>query len=138
MDIERKNKSQLKDVFVICSVCGKKYKTLISNICGSCKSKQLHEKDQLSTNTNSEFGQEIIKLRKQGLSYTEIAKKLGCSKSTVSYHCKNTTRDKVKQKRKKQVYKSRSEVDWKTLFSRKYNSFYNRKPRNSKKKTSLK
>lgn len=98
MDIERKNKSQLKDVFVICSVCGKKYKTLIGNICGSCKSKQLHEKDQLSTNTNSEFGQKIIDLRKQGLSYTKIAEKLSCSKSTVSYHCRQSSRDKTKER----------------------------------------
>jgi hypothetical protein len=29
----------------------------------------------------------ILKLRKEGLSYNEIAKKLGCAKSTISYHC---------------------------------------------------
>jgi len=29
----------------------------------------------------------ILKLRKQGLSYNEIAKKLDCAKSTISYHC---------------------------------------------------
>ena len=29
----------------------------------------------------------ILKLRKQGLSYDEIAKKVDCSKSTISYHC---------------------------------------------------
>lgn len=32
--------------------------------------------------------EEILKLRKDGLTYNEICKKLGCVKSTVSYHCK--------------------------------------------------
>jgi len=29
----------------------------------------------------------ILKLRKKGLSYNTIVKKLGCSKGTVAYHC---------------------------------------------------
>lgn len=33
--------------------------------------------------------EEIIKLRLNGLSYSKISKKLGCSKSTISYHCKS-------------------------------------------------
>lgn len=35
----------------------------------------------------------IIRLRKKGLSYKLIAKELGCAKSTVSYHCKNAKLD---------------------------------------------
>ena len=31
----------------------------------------------------------ILELRKKGLSYNEIVEELGCSKSTISYHCKN-------------------------------------------------
>jgi len=31
---------------------------------------------------------EILKLRKDGLTYDEIVKKVGCSKSNVSYHCR--------------------------------------------------
>ena len=31
----------------------------------------------------------IIELRKMGLSYNKIAELLGCSKSTISYHCNN-------------------------------------------------
>ena len=138
VDIERKNKSQLKDKIVICPVCGREYKSLIGEICGPCKSKQSHALDQLSTNTESEFGQKIIELRKQGFSYDEIAKKVGCCKSTVSYHCKTTTRIKAKQRHKKQSHKKKSGINWRTLFSRRFNAFYNRKPRNSKKKTELK
>ena len=31
----------------------------------------------------------VLKLRRQGLVYSEITKKLNCTLSTVSYHCKN-------------------------------------------------
>lgn len=34
------------------------------------------------------FGNEIIKLKQLGLTHNEIKKKLGCSKTTISYHCK--------------------------------------------------
>ena len=38
---------------------------------------------------------EILRLHKKGLSYRAIAKKLGCSKGTISYHCsKNQTEKK--------------------------------------------
>lgn len=33
--------------------------------------------------------EKIINLRKNGKSYNEISKKLKCSKSTISFHCKN-------------------------------------------------
>ena len=35
------------------------------------------------------YKKEIIKLRKENKSYNEIVDILGCSKSTVSYHCNN-------------------------------------------------
>lgn len=42
----------------------------------------------------------IIKLRKLGLSYNEIKEKLGCSKSTISYHCnKENISDPVRTKK---------------------------------------
>ncbi len=31
--------------------------------------------------------EDILRLRKKGLSYRQIAKKLGCSRGTISYHC---------------------------------------------------
>ena len=49
---------------------------------------------------------EILRLRKKGLSYRTIAKKLGCSKGTISYHCgKNQTE-------KKRVKKANKERDY--------------------------
>ena len=41
--------------------------------------------------------EQILELRAQGLSYNEIVKELGCSKSSVSYHCGKG------QKRKQQI-----------------------------------
>jgi transposase len=41
---------------------------------------------------------EILKLRKEGLSYDEIINKLGCSKSTISYHCKKNNLGQNKEK----------------------------------------
>jgi DNA-binding CsgD family transcriptional regulator len=35
------------------------------------------------------YKQDIIQLRKQGKSYDEIKNELGCSRSTISYHCNN-------------------------------------------------
>lgn len=40
----------------------------------------------------------ILKLRSEGKSYQEICQTLGCTKSTVAYHCNRTTKDKVIQK----------------------------------------
>ena len=31
--------------------------------------------------------EKIIKLRKEGKTYRQIQKELGCAKSTISYHC---------------------------------------------------
>ena len=36
----------------------------------------------------SALSENIIKLRNEGKTYPEIQKELGCSKSTISYHCK--------------------------------------------------
>lgn len=41
----------------------------------------------------------ILQLRKEGLSYRDIAEKLGCSKSTVSYHCGDGQKEKTKRRR---------------------------------------
>lgn len=41
----------------------------------------------------------IVSLRKEGKTYDEIVDKLGCSKSTVSYHCNNSNIDNSGKKK---------------------------------------
>lgn len=52
---------------------------------------------QMTTRLNKQ----IISLRKKGLTYNQIANKLNCSKSTVSYALRKKTRLKVKEKTNK-------------------------------------
>jgi len=40
---------------------------------------------------NKGFKKQILKLREEGKSYSEISLALGCVKSTVSFHCNNRT-----------------------------------------------
>lgn len=42
--------------------------------------------------------EDILSLRRQGLSYREIAKSLGCSKATISYHCGQNQSEKRRVK----------------------------------------
>lgn len=50
--------------------------------------------------------EDIIRLRKEGKSYSEIQKELRCSKSTISYHCG----DGSEKKRAKEGVKNRSSI----------------------------
>ena len=45
--------------------------------------------------------EEILRLRDEGKSYREIVKILGCSKSTVAYHCGKGQKEKNAKRRKK-------------------------------------
>jgi 5-methylcytosine-specific restriction endonuclease McrA len=45
--------------------------------------------------------EKILELRNEGKSYREIQKILGCSKSTISYHCGNGQKEKTKNRTKK-------------------------------------
>lgn len=47
------------------------------------------------------FGPKILELRKSGYSYNKIAKKLGCSKATISYHCDPEGKNKYKKRLQK-------------------------------------
>jgi len=40
--------------------------------------------------------EEILKLRSEGKTYNQIKEILGCSKSTISYHCNNCKKTKIK------------------------------------------
>ena len=43
----------------------------------------------------------ILELRKQNKTYTEIAKELGCSKGTISYHCGTGQKEKSKKRQQR-------------------------------------
>ena len=45
--------------------------------------------------------EDILQLRQQGLSYKEIEKELGCSRSTISYHCGKNNSEKLRVKGQK-------------------------------------
>lgn len=54
--------------------------------------------------------EEILKLKSQGKSYSQIIKQLGCSKSTVSYHLGNGRKEKVVAATKARRLKDRREI----------------------------
>ena len=56
---------------------------------------------------------DILRLRKEGKSYKQIAKILGCALSTISYHCRQSPRKPQKQ-------------TWKQRFAKKINKFKSR------------
>lgn len=43
----------------------------------------------------------MLELRKQGKTFDEIAKEIGCSKSSVSYFFRKNTRANVKERKQK-------------------------------------
>ena len=50
--------------------------------------------------------EDILDLAKKGLSYRQIQKELGCSKSTISYHLGDGQKDKARARVRKQRDKS--------------------------------
>ena len=121
INIDRKNKKE--DKIYVCSVCGKQFNSLKNDtICGHCKSQQMVSEKQEFSNTDSDLGQKIIDLRQQGLSYTKIAEKLNCSKSTVSYHCKEQSRNKTKDRSEKM----KQNCLWKYKFQKCISNFRSR------------
>lgn len=65
---------------------------------------------------------QILNLRKQGLSYNDIQEKLKCSKATISYHCGQD--QKVKKNERQQKRRSNN------CLIKKVESFRNRKCKN--------
>lgn len=58
----------------------------------------------------SDYKEDIVKLRKKNKSYSEIEEILGCSKGTISYHCKNegledigTKYSEISEEKKKKI-----------------------------------
>lgn len=87
---------------------------------------------------NTQRKEQILKLRSEGKSYREIQMILGCSKSTISYHCGNGNEKKrVKKNTKKRTaickkvssFKSRcSRANW-AVFRSKVKTYKKRNPR---------
>jgi transposase len=60
------------------------------------------------------LGEQIIKLAKKGMSYRQIQKELGCSKSTIAYHLGKGQKEKAYLRMKKSgcsVGRTKAEVN---------------------------
>lgn len=51
--------------------------------------------------TMNGIGEQINQLRSQGLSYRDIESRLGCARSTISYHCGQDQKSKAKRRRQR-------------------------------------
>ena len=109
LHIPRKNASQKLSPTQKCKRCGKLFSKLENGYCENCnKFLEKYKRDlQEIVSTNSELGKQIQGLRKQGLSYRQIQLQLGCSISTISYHCNQQTKNKVKVQSKKEIWKNK-------------------------------
>lgn len=76
--------------------------------------------------------EEILKLRSEGKTYSEICKIVGCSKSTIAYHCspeqKNKKNERMKLHRKEHAVHRKVE-SFKRKISTKSSNFQGRKER---------
>jgi len=92
LNLPRKNQKKIKPKYK-CSRCGKEFTILHDGICNNCLSKQQHLETEVHISTDlSPMHSKILELRKEGKSYSEIAKEVGCNTSTVSYHCNINTK----------------------------------------------
>lgn len=126
LHIPRKNVSQKISPTQKCKRCGKLFRKLENGYCENCnKFLEKHKRDlQEIISTDSELGKQIQELRKQGLSYGQIQLQLGCSRSTISYHCNQQTKNKVKAQSEKEI--------WKKKFSKQLSNFKRRHIGNGK------
>lgn len=54
--------------------------------------------------------EQILKLRKEGKTYNEIEKELGCSKSKIAYYVNYTSKRKAVERTRKMRFKMRKEL----------------------------
>lgn len=66
--------------------------------------------------------EEILRLRSEGKSYNHIVRTLGCAKSTVAYHCNNTTKKKNNEKREEYNKRARAKRRERVELLRRYKS----------------
>lgn len=123
--LERKNKRKELEVN-ICTVCGKEYtQSKNEGYCSrNCVTLELNLKNVNNIpEPSTDLGKNILKLRKQGLSYKQIVKELNCSAATISYHLSDITKDSNKEREEKY----REEALWKVLFRKQVVNFKQRK-----------
>lgn len=124
LQIERRNKKKEIPKYE-CKRCGKWFTKLSDDgYCCNCQqSINTASKECFSETPISKIHENIISLRKDGLSYQQIADKLNISKSTVSYHCNKNTKNKNKIRH----YRNRSKAIWKYKLSDAISKFRTRK-----------
>lgn len=98
--LPRKNKRKDRKEY-ICKVCGKIYYTDNEYCSSNCKILENNLTSIELQKPTTELGKQIVELRKEGKSISQISELLGCSKSTVSYYCSSTTKAKHKEKVKR-------------------------------------
>ena len=124
LQIERRNKKKEIPKYE-CKRCHR-YFTILNKdgYCHNCESLlNKIETEQFSDGTDTDIHDKIINLRKQGLSYSAIAEQLNCAKSTISYHCNQSTKDKVNEKSERH----KSEEPWKVKLISSLANFKGRK-----------
>lgn len=99
IDVPRKNERKIIKELPKhkCKICGKEFSSNSTEYCSSsCKQLEtsLIGVEELEI-PETGFGKQIVELRKQGKSYSQIASELGCVKSSVAYYCNKTTKQKI-------------------------------------------
>ena len=124
LDIPRKNKKKEVPKYQ-CKRCGKWFTKLNDDgYCNTCQqSITAASKECFSETPVSKIHEDIISLRLTGLSYQQIADKLNISKSTVSYHCNNNTKNKTRIRHDR----NKSKAIWKYKLSDAVSEFRTRK-----------
>lgn len=59
---------------------------------------------------NGFMREQILELRAQGFSYRQIQEQLGCSKSTIAYHCTEGQKEKVAESNRARRLKQNKEI----------------------------
>lgn len=119
LNLDRKNKCKIDKSVKTCSRCGRNYKTSPYNgICLHCG--QLSLNKDVYQIASTDLGKQILNLRSQKKSYSEISKELNCSKSTVSYYCTSNTKILTR-------LRNRSSHSWQKKFQKKLHAFKTRK-----------
>jgi len=123
LKIPRKN--QKKEITKYkCSRCGKEFRVLYNGICNNCKNSLQHIENELFIDSNnSPIHEKILELREIGKSYSEIAKEVNCSRSTVSYHCNQDTKNDVRKRTRWQI----EQESWKYKLLKAIGNFKKRK-----------